>query len=284
MWLEESLIDPDMRATYEEEKAKLLEEQVHPEQQKIAPVCVRCFEHSPTLQNVRPGTGPEELVCSSCMTSLEALYLEELSANPIEVLKVGEFTQGLAGAVDEFNKLGPGKLGERAPPFRADQPDPCDERKKDFSKVDAAGTSGVVGDFNELYKAAANPSNPKQAMGSKKVPFFSVLPPSGLIHMAMVMKYGAYDAKRKDGTTGYGPFNWRESAVEYNTYLDAIVRHLLALVDGEDTAADSKQHHAAHIGACCLIILDAIECDVLIDNRPPPGNASELLELLKEQI
>lgn len=122
-----------------------------------------------------------------------------------------------------------------------------------------------------------NCTNPKDLMGVKKPPL-SLIPPVGLIHEAMAMKYGAYEAKQKDGTLGYGPYNWRSNKVQAMIYIDAIMRHAQCYLDREDIAKDSKVHHLGHIKACCSILLDAIEAGNLVDNRPLKGNAAAVLE------
>ena len=119
------------------------------------------------------------------------------------------------------------------------------------------------------------PANPKQAYGDRKVPLHLV-PSAGLIHEAMAFKEGA----RK-----YGPYNWREKAVEAMTYIGAAKRHIETWVDGEEYDPDIAEltHHLGLARACLGIILDALAVGNLIDNRPPKGSAGELIrELAKE--
>lgn len=121
-------------------------------------------------------------------------------------------------------------------------------------------------------------NNPKHLMGIKKVPLLSVLPTSGLIYEAVVMRYGAYYAPKADGTFGYGPFNWRSAEVVASIYADAAMRHIMAYWDGEANAKDSRLPHLGHAKACLGILIDATETDNLIDDRPPPGSSPQLLE------
>lgn len=127
-------------------------------------------------------------------------------------------------------------------------------------------------------------SNPKTLMGRLKVPVLSVIPPAALIHEANAMRYGAYEAARKDGGKGYGPYNWRDQPIEFMVYVDAAIRHLMALVDGEDNASDSGVSHLGHARATLGILIDAIENDTVIDDRPKVRRqtASRLLEHLKK--
>lgn len=109
--------------------------------------------------------------------------------------------------------------------------------------------------------------NPKDLVGLKKTQV-GLLPAAGVIYGAAAMENGA--AK-------YGPYNWRDKHVKMTIYLDAIMRHVLALLDGENDAPDSKVPHLGHIIACAAILADATEGGFLIDDRPKPGPASALL-------
>ena len=109
-------------------------------------------------------------------------------------------------------------------------------------------------------------------------PALHLVPPALKIHVAEAMNYGAFRAGPDH--KGYGPYNWRETKVRLTVYIAACMRHLESFLDGEDFAKDSGVHHAAHCAAGCGIILDAMEQGTLIDDRPKPGHASELLERL----
>lgn len=111
-------------------------------------------------------------------------------------------------------------------------------------------------------------ANPKQAYGDKKVPLHLV-PGSASAYIAQGLKEGA----RK-----YGAFNWRETNVESMTYVGAALRHIAAYVDGETTDPESGNPHLAHAMASLAILVDAIESDKIIDNRPTSGPAAETLD------
>lgn len=110
-------------------------------------------------------------------------------------------------------------------------------------------------------------TNPKDLIGVTKCPLRFV-PPALAIEAAPAMANGA--AK-------YGPYNWRSKKVRMTVYLEAIQRHLYALLDGEDIAADSGATHVGHIAACCGIIADARAGGNLIDDRPVKGPAPAML-------
>ncbi len=104
--------------------------------------------------------------------------------------------------------------------------------------------------------------NPKTAEGQKKRQL-ALVPPSAIDACAQAFE---------DGARKYGAYNWRKTGVPYMTYLHAAKRHLDALLDGEDVAPDSGVHHAGHVMACMAVVVDAIKCGKLEDDRPPaPG-------------
>ncbi|MGV8863293.1 MAG: dATP/dGTP diphosphohydrolase domain-containing protein [Pseudomonas sp.] len=109
-------------------------------------------------------------------------------------------------------------------------------------------------------------TNPKSAVGKLKVPL-EVVPPSAVHYLAKAFA---------DGAAKYGSFNWRKDPVSSMTYVGAAKRHLDSFLDGEDIAEDSLVEHLAHTMACCAIVLDALACGTLVDNRPPKGPAARL--------
>jgi len=133
------------------------------------------------------------------------------------------------------------------------------------SGVSAANPSE---EWDEYVKSRANP---KQAYGDKKIPVHLV-PPAASMYLAMAFKEGA----RK-----YGAYNWRENDVEAMTYVGAALRHIMQYLDGEDIDPDTGEAEVPHLaaaGACLAILADATEGDNLIDNRPPTGPASLIIQ------
>lgn len=128
--------------------------------------------------------------------------------------------------------------------------------------------------MNEIAEETFGPldeypdSNPKTRVGAKKPTTFSI-PPSAILHLGGAMENG----RRK-----YGLMNWRENRVSSSVYADAMDRHLLAWRDGENNAADSGCHHLAHVMACAAILIDAMECGNLNDDRSAPGPASRIID------
>jgi hypothetical protein len=113
--------------------------------------------------------------------------------------------------------------------------------------------------------------NPKDLIGVTKAPL-RLVPPALTIGVAPVMALGAKK---------YGPYNWREYPVKLSVYLEAIARHLLAVMDGQWLDPESGQPHIAHIAAGVGIILDAGATGNLVSDWPIfDGPAADLLAAL----
>lgn len=117
-------------------------------------------------------------------------------------------------------------------------------------------------------------TNPKDLIGVVKPPI-SLVPPVSIIQEAMALR---------DGAAKYGPYNWRANKVQASIYIDALNRHVMAWLDGEDYAQDSGVHHLAHAKACLGILLDAEANGCLIDDRPQTGAAPRVLAELTDFI
>lgn len=112
-------------------------------------------------------------------------------------------------------------------------------------------------------------SNPKDTHGLRK-PRLDLIPPSAEIAEALVLAHGA----RK-----YGAWNWRTATVRATVYVAAARRHLAQWLDGADLDAESGLSHLAHARANLGILIDALSVGRCLDDRPPPGSASQLLEV-----
>lgn len=128
-----------------------------------------------------------------------------------------------------------------------------------------------------IPKSKATGPNPKDLIGAKKISI-SKLPAIGILHGAHAMMNGA---------DKYGPYNWRDKAVQASIYVDAAMRHLTSFFEGQEIATDSGVHHLGHAIACCAILLDAQATGHLIDDRPvcgDPDKVDRLLQQLAETI
>lgn len=119
-------------------------------------------------------------------------------------------------------------------------------------------------------KNDVNGPNPKDLVGRSK-PDLSLVSGTMMGHLA---------AGLADGARKYGVANWRQIAVEARTYTSAAQRHIKAWEDGEELAPDSLVHHLGHAMASLGIILDALACGTLLDNRATPGASAKTFEAL----
>lgn len=117
-----------------------------------------------------------------------------------------------------------------------------------------------------------NPPNPKQRYGDLK-PNLALIPSPSLVYAALALAQGAKK---------YGPYNWRDKAVEAMTYIAACERHLRAWQDGENLDPESRFPHLAHSLACLMILVDAEVLGNLIDNRPPAVDTGGLIRQWSE--
>lgn len=123
--------------------------------------------------------------------------------------------------------------------------------------------------FTSVNEISIDPINPKDKIGATK-PSLSKVPESAIIYCALAMQNGAEK---------YGAYNWRDKKVTASIYIDALKRHIASWFDSrEDNASDSSVPHLGHAMACIAILIDALETDNLIDNRPKAGSASKLIE------
>lgn len=117
----------------------------------------------------------------------------------------------------------------------------------------------------------AKPSNPKDAVGIRKLAF-SVLPWRVLCRVALAMLEGA--AK-------YGRHNYRAVGVRASVYFDAVVgRHLTSWWEGEDIDEESGLHHIEKAIAGLFVLRDSMLQGNFVDDRPPLGHV-DMAELNK---
>lgn len=111
-------------------------------------------------------------------------------------------------------------------------------------------------------------TNPKDMLGVKKVPI-SYVPPSSIIYEGLAFAEGGFK---------YDPFNWRANKVIGSIYTAATFRHMLKYIDGEYCDQKTGVPHLGNAKACIGVLIDGHETGNLVDDRPPPGRAAQLLE------
>lgn len=103
------------------------------------------------------------------------------------------------------------------------------------------------------------PSNPKDVVGIKKVPY-SCVPAPVMAEVALAMMEGALK---------YGRHNYRTVGVRASVYYDAARRHLDAWWEGEDIDPDSELSHITKAIASLTVIRDSMIRENWVDDRPP---------------
>lgn len=110
-----------------------------------------------------------------------------------------------------------------------------------------------------VKELSSKDTNPKDAVGTKKVPA-SVLPRNVITEMALGMMEGA----RK-----YGRHNYRIAGVRASVYFDALNRHMDAWWEGEDMDPDSGLSHITKALSCLAVLRDSMMRENWTDDRPP---------------
>lgn len=101
--------------------------------------------------------------------------------------------------------------------------------------------------------------NPKDAVGSKKVPFSTV--PMGVV--------GEIGLAMHEGARKYGRHNYRTVPVNASVYFDAALRHLTDWWEGTDLDPDSGLSHITKALATLAVLRDAEMNGLVNDDRPP---------------
>lgn len=102
-------------------------------------------------------------------------------------------------------------------------------------------------------------SNPKDAVGTGKVPF-STVPAPVIAEIGLAMLEGARKYRRH---------NYRAIGVRASVYYDAAMRHLTAWWEGQDLDPDSGLHHIIKALSTLTVLRDAMLNAKVNDDRPP---------------
>ena len=114
------------------------------------------------------------------------------------------------------------------------------------------------------------PSNPKDAIGSKKLDM-GLVPYTLMISAALAFLEGALK---------YGRFNWRIAGVRASIYHAALLRHVAKWWNGQNYDKATKVHHLDNAIACLTIIRDAELYGKLTDDRPPCPDPDAMAALI----
>ena len=120
----------------------------------------------------------------------------------------------------------------------------------------------------------AKPTNPKDLIGTDKVPM-SLVPAASIAYQSL---------GHLEGHLKYGKTNWREAGIKFTIYIDAMLRHIQKLTDGQWEDPETKVPHLSSILACAGIIVDAYESGKLIDDRPKQAPSAATIDRLSEVV
>lgn len=126
----------------------------------------------------------------------------------------------------------------------------------------------------DKLKKDSKHTNPKDAIGSDKLPLH-LWPETASILGCLALL---------DGALKYGRSNFRAIGVRSSIYYDACRRHLTKWFEGEDTDPDSGLPHLSHALACLAILVDAIACDKLNDDRMCKGGTLKMLAQMTPHV
>lgn len=117
------------------------------------------------------------------------------------------------------------------------------------------------------YDDLTKPTNPKDAVGSDKIPLH-LWPSTATVLGSMALL---------DGGLKYGRSNYRAVGVRASIYIDAATRHLIRYAAGESVDPDSGLPHLAHVLATVAILVDAEAAGKLNDDREIAGGLINLI-------
>jgi hypothetical protein len=127
---------------------------------------------------------------------------------------------------------------------------------------------------DKVYNSDEKPTNPKDLVGSNKVPL-GLVPPITQAYLAL---------GHLEGDLKYGRVNWREAGIRTMIYVDACLRHIAKFRDGEWEDPDTTIPHLANALCCLSIILDAHHSGKLIDDRPKSAESAPVIDKLGEKV
>jgi hypothetical protein len=118
------------------------------------------------------------------------------------------------------------------------------------------------------------PTNPKDRLATNRLDL-SLFPDTAVCYGAIGMT---------EGDSKYGGYNYRVGGVLASVYYAAARRHLAKWFNGEWADRKTRVPHLASAIACIAILIDAVECNVLRDDRPPAANIDKFLTACEELV
>ncbi len=117
-------------------------------------------------------------------------------------------------------------------------------------------------------------TNPKDGAATTRLDF-SLLPATAQAYGALAMT---------EGDLKYGGFNYRIIGVKASIYYSAAKRHLDKWFNGQWADKKTRVPHLASALACIGVLIDAVECNKLNDDRPPKCDIDTLLSSMEDKV
>jgi copper homeostasis protein CutC len=76
------------------------------------------------------------------------------------------------------------------------------------------------------------------------------------------------------GAKKYADDNWRDGGFEWRRLIGAAMRHLTAIMDGEDVDPESGLPHVDHLACCVMFLSEHQKKNLGRDNRWKPNNTT----------
>jgi hypothetical protein len=126
----------------------------------------------------------------------------------------------------------------------------------------------------EVKAETVKPTNPKDAIGSKKLP----------LHLWPTTATALGSLGMLNGALKYGRSNFRAMGVRSSIYYDAARRHIDAWFEGEECDTDDGVPHLAAALSCLAIIVDAQAAGKLNDDRMMDGKYREFVDSITSHV
>ncbi len=146
-------------------------------------------------------------------------------------------------------------------------------RRGDASETDQAYAEWRAKEFPAAAPSNTKPTNPKDAIGSEKVPL-SLVPDQviGEISLALL-----------EGACKYGAANWRQAGVRASVYVDAARRHLASFREGRDIDPASGLSEITKAIAGLVVLRDSMLQGNWVDDRLLRASDPDWVEKQNEQ-
>ena len=150
-----------------------------------------------------------------------------------------------------------------------------DGKPGEFKPIGQKVAEEVIEEVTQELADANNvkDTNPKDAIGVSKAPM-STVPCGVMLELGVAML---------EGSLKYGRHNYRVAGVRASVYYDALFRHAMDWYEGNDVDPGSGLNHITKAIATLVVLRDAMQNDMVFDDRPVGMKSPDWLEKLNER-